>query len=198
MSKFAEYFQKDGASPTLGSADGLLVRRAKGADLAEIAAMIESEGAEGAVEDWEGALRRIQKAAAADEAVIFVATIQDRIAGYAKAGRFVPLEGSPTNVAPAGWYLSGVLVRSPHRRRGIGRRLTEARLKWIAVRADRAYYFANEKNSVSLELHAQLGFVEQTRDFFHPHVTFEGGAGILFACNLKGGGVDGQRQQSPG
>jgi len=88
----------------------------------------------------------------------------------------------PTRMAssPVGWYLTGMIVESGHRRRGIGAALTEARLAWIRTQANEVFYFANAHNLTSIALHAQFGFEERTRDFRIPGVEFEGGRGILF------------------
>ena len=48
----------------------------------------------------------------------------------------------------------------------------------------KAYYVASAQNRVTIELHRQLGFVEVTRDFSFPNVTFTGGVGILFEVDL--------------
>ncbi len=89
-------------------------------------------------------------------------------------------------LAPEGWYLGGVIVRPAWRRRGIGAALTAERLAWIAQRAGEAYYFVNARNRASIALHEPFGFVEVTRDFAFPGVTFEGGEGILFRAPLIG------------
>ena len=86
-------------------------------------------------------------------------------------------------MAPCGYYLVGVIVAPPARRRGVGRALTEARLAWIGGRAREAWYFANAQNDASLELHRQLGFEEVTRSFWFPEVTFDGGEGVL--CRVR-------------
>ena len=86
-------------------------------------------------------------------------------------------------MAPRGYYLVGVSSPRPARRRGVGRALTEARLAWIGDRAREAWYFANVRNTASLELHRRLGFVEVTRSFWYPEVTFEGGEGVL--CRVR-------------
>ncbi len=104
--------------------------------------------------------------------------------GIAKIRRFTPPPDSPPNMAPAGWYLSGVIVAEDYRRRGIGRRLTQARLNWIAERDRAAYYFSNARNRASIDLHRAFGFVELTRDFTFPGASFEGGVGILFKAEL--------------
>jgi GNAT superfamily N-acetyltransferase len=114
-----------------------------------------------------------------------VATLDGRVIGYGKAAFFSPPPGSPANVAPAGWYLTGVVIRPELRRRGVGLALTAARLKWIRERSPRAYYFANERNRASIDLHGALGFVELTRDFQHPGARFQGGGGVLFVCDME-------------
>jgi ribosomal protein S18 acetylase RimI-like enzyme len=126
-----------------------------------------------------------------------VAVIERTIAGYGRAGSFAPPAGSPANVAPAGFYLTGVIVDPAFRRRGIGLALTGARLDWIKSRSPRAYYFANEHNRVTIDLHLQLGFVELTRDFSHPQVRFENGAGILFGCDLARAVPDAAKTGTP-
>ncbi len=62
-----------------------------------------------------------------------------------------------------GWYLEGLSVLPTHRRRGIGRALTEHRITWLSERTDVVYYTAAEVNRPSIELHEALGFVEVAR-----------------------------------
>jgi ribosomal protein S18 acetylase RimI-like enzyme len=182
LSKFAEFSPGD-SEPRLGAADGLVIREATPADvqdLARIAAEREGEP----VEPWLAAFEHIHADTAGGQSLLLVAVLQNAIAGYGKASYFAPPAGSPAHVAPAGYYLSGVIVAPAYRRRGVGLELTRARIDWIAARSPRAYYFANERNRVTIELHQKLGFVELTRHFFHPQVRFAGGAGILFVCDL--------------
>ena len=73
------------------------------------------------------------------------------------------------------------------RRRGVGHALTDARLRWIAERAEHAWTFVNARNHASIDLHAAFGFEEVTRDVAFPVVTFEGGEGILFRATLRSG-----------
>jgi GNAT superfamily N-acetyltransferase len=103
------------------------------------------------------------------------------VVGY---GRASLLEG--LDRAPEGYYLAGVFVRPDARRASIGGALTEARLRWIAERANEAWSFANARNVASLALHRRFGFEEVTRDFAVPGVTFGGGEGILFRLRLAG------------
>jgi ribosomal protein S18 acetylase RimI-like enzyme len=69
------------------------------------------------------------------------------------------------------------VVATALRRRGIADALTRARLERLARPV---FYFANERNRASIDLHAPFGFDELTRDFWHPDATFTGGVGILF------------------
>ena len=114
------------------------------------------------------------------ERPVLVAALGGVIVGYGRAARFEPPDGAPANVAPPGYYLSGLLVDAAHRRRRLGHALTVARLQWIFERARVAYYFADVDNHASVMLHARLGFVELTRDFTFPEANLEPGEGILF------------------
>jgi ribosomal protein S18 acetylase RimI-like enzyme len=183
LNKFAEFSPGD-AEPRCGAAEGLVIRDASPADLPELARIAaEREGEP--LANWLAAFEHFHAECAGGASVILVADLQGTIAGYGKAGYFAPPAGSPANVAPAGFYLTGVVVAPAFRRRRLGHALTRARLDWIRGRSPRAYYFANERNRVTIELHRGLGFVELTRDFSHPQVRFEGGAGILFVCDLS-------------
>jgi ribosomal protein S18 acetylase RimI-like enzyme len=118
------------------------------------------------------------------ERLLVVASLAGELVGYGRATRFEPPEGAPREVAPRGYYLIGLVVAPSARRRGVGRALTEARLAWIGARAGEAWYFANARNVGSLELHRKLGFVEVTRTFWYPEVSFDGGEGILCRVTL--------------
>jgi GNAT superfamily N-acetyltransferase len=160
---------------------GLELREATSPDAPEIvAAMIERHGKE--PHDFAAQLR--QQIAASD-ALVLVATVDDRFAGFGRAAFFEPTHDAPSNSAPSGWYLFGVLVTTPHRRCGIARELTRRRLEWISARADEAFYFANALNRASLDLHRELGFSELTRDFSFPGATFTGGVGVLCRAQLR-------------
>ena len=178
MSKFARY---ERARPKMSdsSKPEALVRRAEIRDckaLAEIKTEREGSGDIGAQRDWfESLLSRPSE-------LVLVGEVSREVVAY---GRVVHHQGSVG--CPAGWYLVGLVVSPPHRRRGIGRFLTEERLEWIAGRAPEAFYFANERNAPTIDLHGTLGFVEMTRDFTFPGVQFEGGGGILFHVDLRTG-----------
>jgi ribosomal protein S18 acetylase RimI-like enzyme len=120
---------------------------------------------------FEGSLNR-------EDRQTFVALRRGRVIGYASITWMNPVADGGAN-APEGWYLTGVVVDPLVRRRGVGKRLTQARLEWLAGRTDRVWYFATALNHCSLDLHTALGFREVTRDFSIPGVIFSGGEGIL-------------------
>jgi ribosomal protein S18 acetylase RimI-like enzyme len=188
VGKFAEYIPRPEGAGQHGDVEHLIIRTALETDLPEIAE-IAAERQGDCVDRWRPVFDRLYAHARATppehrKALLLAAALPGRVVGYAKAGWFTPPADAPANAAPEGWYLTGVVVRPEFRRRGIGARLTRARLEWIAPRRARAYYFTNERNRVSIELHESLGFVELTRDFWYPETTFEGGVGVLFYCDL--------------
>lgn len=124
---------------------------------------------------WRGSFERSLER---EDHQTFVALQDGRVIGYASTTWMNPVADGGVN-APEGWYLTGVVVDPHARRRGVGRRLTKARLEWLAGRTDRVWYFATALNRPSLDLHASLGFREVTRDFSIPGVSFSGGEGIL-------------------
>lgn len=190
MSKFAEYVDRPEKKHRLHRGNGLVIRPALESDLDEVAA-IAAERHGDVVEHWRPIVERIHREAqASDRSLFLVAMLSGRIMGYAKAACFVQPEGSPSNTAPEGWYLGGVVVRPADRRRGVGAELTRERLAWIAQRSPTAYYFANARNRVTIAMHRRFGFEELTRDFRFPNVQFTGGVGILFRCSLKSHAVD--------
>jgi len=99
--------------------------------------------------------------------------------GLVGVGRVAWLEPEGERAAPAAYYLVGLVIDRAARRTGIGEALTRARTAWTLERSAEAWYFANAGNRASLDLHARGGFVEITRDFAVPGVSFEGGAGVL-------------------
>ena len=92
---------------------------------------------------------------------MFVAKVSGQVIAY---GRVIKLAADEAAAgAPAGFYLSGVLVDPPWRGRGIGTALTRTRLDWIFARADEAFYVTGADNLASIRLHAVLGFEEVKR-----------------------------------
>lgn len=187
MTKFAEH-QDRRDDLTAGRADGARDDRDLGARRADVAvrplrqedvqtcallaADREGEGPKRWVEAFERALQ--------DESqLVLVAEKGHEVQGYGKAAYLFPASKGARGM-PEGWYLTGVVVHPDHRRQGIGRRLTVARLEELARRGvDEVWYFAAAVNTVSLDLHTDLGFVEVTRDFDAPWVSFTGGEGVL-------------------
>ena len=105
--------------------------------------------------------------------------------GYGRVRRFAPESGAQADIAPAGYYLMGMVVHPDHRRRGVGTALTQARIDWISRHADSAWYFANTRNTASIALHERFGFEEITRSFTYPRVDFERGEGVLFCLRFS-------------
>jgi ribosomal protein S18 acetylase RimI-like enzyme len=116
--------------------------------------------------------------------VLLVAELDGAVVGFGKIqyreGDAAPVNGE----LPGGWYLAGVIVDPRFRRRGVGTKLTAARIRWIADRDSAAYYFANARNRVSIALHAAFGFAEIGRAPAFGDVSFVGGEGILFRAEL--------------
>jgi ribosomal protein S18 acetylase RimI-like enzyme len=117
--------------------------------------------------------------------LLLVGSVDGEPAGYGELGRFDPPGDAPSNHAPAGWYLQGLVVGPQWRRLGLGAELTRRRLEWLAARAEAAYYFANSRNLATIALHARFGFEELSRDFWYPGVTFTGGEGVLFRAEVR-------------
>ena len=170
-------------APPLCASDGLVIRAARSSDLVEVAELAAEREGE-AFDKWLVAFERTHAEALSGRSLLVVASLAERIIAYGKVGYFASPTDSLPNVAPEGWYLTGVVVRSAYRRRGLGLQLTVARLAWIRERSRNAYFFANERNRASIELHRAAGFVELTRDFHFPGAQFEGGSGIMFVCDL--------------
>ncbi|MFT3875748.1 MAG: GNAT family N-acetyltransferase [Propioniciclava sp.] len=170
---FAPFAPDAGGQPLAG----LVVRPGTPDDLpatAELAAQREC----GDVAEWVAVHgRRL-----ADERQrLFVAEFEGGIVGYAWASWLTPVDDGGRG-APDGWYLSGIVVVPALRRRGIGRRLTQARVAWALERNDDIYYVVSASNRASRTLHAALGFREISTDFVLPGVVFANADGIL--CRL--------------
>jgi ribosomal protein S18 acetylase RimI-like enzyme len=158
----------------------LIIRPAVVADLpAAVGLAVAERGGEHA--QWR---TRLAADLADPDACLLVAETDGQVTAYGRARRFDPPPDAPANIAPAGFYLTGLLVAPEYRRRGIGEQLTRARMAWTAARATEIWFFANAANSASLLLHQELGFREVTRDFSYPGVTFTGGVGVLCRASL--------------
>jgi ribosomal protein S18 acetylase RimI-like enzyme len=157
-----------------------IIRSAESSDL-EACTALAVQAAAGGAELWREALTRDVER---PEHHLVVAAIDDQVVGYGRLRMFEPESDAPPDTAPRGYYLTGVFVHPDRRRQGLAAALTEARLRWISERADEAWYFANARNSASIDLHRRFGFEEVTRRFSFSGLTFEGGEGILFRARL--------------
>jgi len=153
------------------------VRRVAPRDLDAVVALAVEAAPERAREAWREVL---EEECEHPERLLLVAEVEGELVGYGRARLLDAIGGAPT-----GYYLTGLFVRAGSRRAGVGAALTEARLRWIAERADEAWFFANARNDASIALHRRFGFEEVTRDFDVPGVTFDGGQGILFRSPLR-------------
>jgi len=177
VSKFAEY---DATPRQDGPSAPSRIRAATLEDIATLAKIAqEREG--GRLEEHQARFgREIGSMPSQDRCLLVAATSGTEVLGFGRVVRFTPPSNAPENVAPAGFYLAGLIVDPASRRRGIARGITSARLEWVRTRSSDLWYFANARNAVSIALHAAFGFEEVTRDFWHPEASFEGGLGILF------------------
>lgn len=143
------------------------------------AAQVTEACSEMSAERSAGVYRR-QFARGMGDGMLWAAFEGAEMVGVARVAHFTaPLLPLP-KVVPDGWYLMGVNVLPSHRRRGIGRSFTEQRLSWLAERTDVVWFFTDSQNTASIRLHEEFGFVEVTRDFTFPMLTFSSGQGVLF------------------
>jgi ribosomal protein S18 acetylase RimI-like enzyme len=159
-----------------------VIREGGASDIDQCARLANLAAPERDLSDWRVALQRDVEF---DSHWLVVAEIDDTIIAYGRTSLFEPSAEATEDTAPGGYYLSGVFVRTANRRGGIASALTEARLDWISKRAEEAWFFANARNTASIELHRKLGFEEVTRRFSFPGATFSGGEGILFRLDLR-------------
>jgi ribosomal protein S18 acetylase RimI-like enzyme len=118
---------------------------------------------------------RLGAALAAGE-LFLVAVRDDVVVGHARAGRRAP--DHPDDAAPAGWYVTGLVVDPVHRRGGVARRLLADVLAHRPA-GEPVWSFVNARNEASLALHADVGFSEVLRARRLLGCAFEGGEGVL-------------------
>ncbi|MDX6198347.1 MAG: hypothetical protein QOJ79_1498 [Actinomycetota bacterium] len=135
------------------------------ADIPACVAVLRGHGPGHDVDEW---LARFQRDVDSSEKHPVVAALAGAIVGYARTMPFEVEPGWPANVAPAGYYLLGLVVDLQHRRRGIGTLLTTERLRWLQGRAVEVWYYTHRTNTASQHMHEQLGFARVTDDFWFP------------------------------
>jgi ribosomal protein S18 acetylase RimI-like enzyme len=170
----------------VGSSGTLEVRLATPTDAEGVAELFVQCVGGSSEEHRQGFLREI--AAARSDNLVLVAQSAGQVIGVARARHFEPPAPSSESTAPAGWYLLGVNVLPSHRRQGVGAELTRERLRWIAERADEAFYFTQEENQASIALHARLGFREVSRAVEYPGALDPSSDRVLYRLELSSAG----------
>ena len=152
-----------------GHATHVVVRAATTDDIETLARIDEAYGL-GSVETLVPRIVAAFQRAARGEvrAYTCVASVKGEVVGYGVCRFRAWSKKEGDSGLPDGWYLSGLQVLSSHRRRGVGRAITEHRLTWLGERTDVVYYNADEVNGPSIELHEVLGFVEVARGLLPP------------------------------
>lgn len=160
------------------------VRIATLADADAVAALASERHGEPLEVSQAGARKELTSDTYGTKGTLFVAVEQEVVLAFARA-RWVTMEQVEAALRPPdGWYLGGVIVAPDHRRRGIGRALTAARLTWLRARGDEAFYLTNRANRVSIALHEEFGFEEHMAHFRHPVAGLEPGEGMLYRVAL--------------
>lgn len=167
----------------------LQVRPAKAQDLEALALIAAEREGQSHAEALQAIHACFAKASELERPLLWVAQWQNELLGFAKLRYFqLPAETPPAdlpNLVPTGWYLGGIVVAPQYRRLGVGKALTQARLNWLRSQpCDSVFYCVNAQNLASMDLHRAFGFVEISRDFAFPGMSFSGGQGILFKADL--------------
>lgn len=182
MGAFAEYQPSpapttandpEAADPTRAA---VRVRAAIADDVEIIARVQEAAGRTAHRDGW-------QRAIASEDRCLLVAEEvgSGTVLGWAQTHHHT----EPQDAAPRGHYLGGVTVDPAWRRQGVAAALTDARMRWIADRADEAFYVVNPANRASIDLHRRWAFEEVLRADRLTGVEFTGGIGILMRAALR-------------
>jgi len=111
---------------------------------------------------------------------MLVAEHECQLIGFGRSVRFDPKKNEVPFPAPAGWYLIGIVVSKSFRRRGVGRALTDERIKKISMVADEIFYFVESENKTSIALHQSLGFEKIGEGKGFLKISFCNGLGYLY------------------
>ena len=146
---------------------------------ADAAAHLAADVYGGAPDAWRD---RLTRSLHRPGSLLAIAEVGGEVAGYGKAAHCSPVDDA--DPAPAGRYLTGLIVAPRWRRCGVGEALTRWRLERIHADGEPTYFFTNVRNAASIALHAQLGFVEVGRASSYLGEPFAGGSGVLMRCDL--------------
>ncbi|MDH6130651.1 ribosomal protein S18 acetylase RimI-like enzyme [Kitasatospora sp. MAA4] len=122
---------------------------------------------------------RLARALDDERRAVVVARVGGVVAGYANVA-FLPQH--PVDGAPGGYYLTGVTVDHPWRRRGLGRLLTRWRMAWVWERDTDVRCFVSSANRASIDLHLALGFTVVRTGRSFQGITFAAGEGVLMSA----------------
>jgi ribosomal protein S18 acetylase RimI-like enzyme len=134
----------------------IVIRKANSIDLTSCAHLISSH-VSGNLDDWQS---RFEQDLANPRRHFLVATIDDAVVGYGHTLFKSDTSQDETNASPSGYFLSGLLVAPGHRRKGLGKLLTIARIDALRQVANEIYYLAEPDNLATIDLHSRLGFKE--------------------------------------
>lgn len=127
---------------------------AEPSDLTACAVLI-SNHESGVIEDWRS---QFEIDLANPRRLFLVATVDDSVVGYGHTTFHSRNAQEEATSSPSGYFLSGLMVSPGHRRKGIGRLLTIARIDKLRQVTDMIYYRAEPDNKPTIDLHFRLGF----------------------------------------
>ena len=133
-----------------------LIRNASPSDL-DACALLISNHESGVFEDWRS---RFELDLVNPQRQFLVATIDDLVIAYGHTTFHARISESEVNADLSGYFLSGLLVSPGHRRRGVGRHLTIARIDVLRQVTDMIYYRPEPDNQATIDMHSELGFRE--------------------------------------